>query len=192
MCCLIVCPGRKRPSLKTLRSVVRANPHGLGIAWRKQGQIAWYKSDDVEEIHARVSAIPRTVVVHARWATVGGAIRELRHPFPVTEDVGLAIDGMAPAVLFQNGTWLDWREEVEDAVDLGHTLPEGPMSDSRAAAWMVHLKDDYKWLASISSRWVYWQGGTAPVMIGRFETYEGCKFSKMNWLYRSRKSIIRR
>lgn len=181
MCCLIVCPGQKRPSIQTLRDVVRKNPHGLGISWRKQGAISWFKSNDVHEIHSIAASITRTVVLHARWASVGGVDPELRHPFPVTETSELDLQGSAPAVLFQNGTWFDWKLEVEHAVELGNELPEGPMSDARAAAWLSFIRNDHTWLAKQTSRWVYWKAKSAPVMIGQFHPFEGCMFSNLNW-----------
>lgn len=181
MCCLIVCPHSNRPSLQTLRQVVAANPHGLGIAWNEGGTVHWLKSDDVEEISELASLIRGTVVIHARWASVGGVRPELRHPFPVTDDCELSDRGTAPAVLFQNGTWLDWQREVQRAEAEGHVAPAGPMSDARAAAWLVRVRRSANFLQRIGSRWVLCRAKREPIMVGTFSEYRGCHFSNMYW-----------
>ncbi len=181
MCCLIVCPNTNRPSLRDLRQVAAANPHGLGIAWTEGGVVNWLKSDDVDEIHQLAELIPGTVVIHARWASVGGVRPELRHPFPVTDDCGLVDRGVAPAVLFQNGTWCDWKVEVERAEADGHVAPSGPMSDARAAAWLVSVRRSANWLHEIGSRWVLLRAKREPITVGDFVRHDGCLFSNMSW-----------
>lgn len=180
MCCLIVCPFANRPSLKSLRQVVASNPHGLGLAWNQSGAVHWIKSDDVEEVHEMASQIHGTVVIHARWASVGGVRPELRHPFPVTSECSTASSGSAPAVLFQNGTWIDWRSELDAAEAQGFEIPEGPLSDARAAAWLIHVRQSRQWLPQ-SSRWVYFEAGKEPEMYGEFHVHRGCMFSNLYW-----------
>lgn len=181
MCCLIVCPGRNRPSLQVLEQVVRSNPHGLGLAWREKGSVSWFKSDNVKKVSELAAAIRGDVVIHARWASVGGIRKDLRHPFPVTPECELGQRGSAPAVLFQNGTWSGWQTDVDLAEAVGHEIPAGAMSDARAAAWLVHIHGDYQWLEEIGSRWVYFAAKSKPVMIGDFQQLDGCYYSNLYW-----------
>jgi hypothetical protein len=125
--------------------------------------------------------IPGTVVMHARWASVGGIRAELRHPFPVTAECSLAATGSAPAVLFQNGTWFEWRDQLDAAVAEGLEVPDGAMSDARAAAWLIYVRQSRRWLHRNSSRWVYLEAGAEPEMVGQFLEFRGCLFSNMYW-----------
>lgn len=179
MCCLIVCPSSTRPALDDLRRIARANPHGLGMAWEGDGAIQWMKTDDVEELHAHSLRLWRTVVIHARWASVGGVNPLLRHPFPITREAELSDRGSAPAVLFHNGTWRDWDAALGLA---GEPAPSGPMSDSRAAAWLSAVRGDTRWLRKVWSRWVVFRAGRQPRMVGEFHLYRGCHFSNLAWL----------
>ena len=181
MCCLIVCPSSNRPSLRALRQIAVVNPHGLGLAWSANGAVHWTKSDDVDEIHRLARRLPDTVVIHARWASVGGVHPQLRHPFPVTEECSLSSKGSAPAVLFQNGTWSSWEREVDAAAAEGFTVPSGIMSDARAAAWLVHVRGSREWLGKNGSRWVYWAAGADPELFGHFHEFRGCLYSNMYW-----------
>jgi hypothetical protein len=162
--------------------VIASNPHGLGLAWTEAGAVHWLKSDDVEEIHEMAGLIPGTVVIHARLASVGGVRPELRHPFPVTAECSIAATGSAPAVLFQNGTWIEWREQLDAAEAEGLELPDGAMSDARAAAWLIHVRQSRHWLHRNSSRWVYLEAGAEPETIGQFLEFRGCLYSNMYWL----------
>jgi len=67
-------------------------------------------------------------VIHFRIASVGGVCQQLRHPFPITLKAGLEPRGRAKAVLFQNGTWVGWRDAVDFAVREGRRQPVGEMS----------------------------------------------------------------
>lgn len=180
MCCIIVCPKEKRPSLSVLQQVAAANPHGAGIAWRENGSIQYLKTDDVTEIHRAANRARGEVVIHFRIASVGGVCPELRHPFPVTKRAGLCERAGAPAVLFQNGTWSDWREAVAEAVDDGHKAPAGKMSDSRAAAWLCHTLGRHDWLKDVWSKWVYFSG-TELVRYGEWREHDGMLFSNLHW-----------
>src|SRR6185503_15959688 len=73
--------------------------------------------------------------------TVGGKVKELCHPFPVTRDVSLALQGKTDGfVVFHNGHWGQWKEKSLDAaVKHKVKVPNGKWSDSRAMAWSAHL-----------------------------------------------------
>ena len=110
----------------------------------------------------KIDKLARTIkgelVIHFRIASVGGVCDELRHPFPVTQKSKLAARGRTGAVLFQNGTWGGYTEALRFAKSEGHKLPEGDMSDARAAAFLVSIYG-HKFLAKCgSSRWVYMNG----------------------------------
>jgi hypothetical protein len=181
MCVVLLCKPEVRPSPEILQLCAERNPHGAGIAWRSRGAVEWLKTDDLAQIKSLVHRLKGEIVIHFRIATVGGACPELRHPFPVTERVGLAAAGRAKAVLFQNGTWKLWHEAVQRAWERGHSPPIGPMSDTRAAAWLCRLYG-HNFLGKCgASRWVYFSE-SETVRYGEWHERDGILFSNLNWL----------
>ena len=98
----------------------------------------------------------------------------------MTSRAGLMDHGHSKAVLFQNGTWAEWRAAVAKAVRDGHPEPEGPMSDTRAAAWLVHRYGAAYLDALTPSRWVHF-GATATTAHGEWKNRAGIGFSNLHW-----------
>ncbi|HEU5124998.1 MAG TPA: hypothetical protein VFW05_13160 [Verrucomicrobiae bacterium] len=187
MCVVLICPLEVRPSPEILQLCSRKNPHGGGIAWRKRDVVEWLKTDDVDEIHRLIQRLKGEIVIHFRIATVGGACPELRHPFPITRTAQLNPRGRAAAVLFQNGTWKNWGNALQLAWQDGKTPPAGPISDTRAAAWLCHLFG-HEWLnQSGDSRWVYF-AATQTVSYGQWFEREGIQYSNLHWLPKTQPS----
>jgi len=92
---------------------------------------------DLKEAQELIAKAPLPFVCHFRIQTVGGKKAGLCHPFPVHDDVTLALKGETEGfVLFHNGHWGQWRSSVMEAVFKGQLkLPKGKWSDSRAMAW---------------------------------------------------------
>jgi hypothetical protein len=180
MCVILICPPKVRPDLATLEACADANPHGGGIAWREGGLVHYRKVDAPGEVHRLAAKAKGEVVIHFRIASVGGVQPELRHPFPVTSRAGLADHGTAKAVLFQNGTWGDWRGAVAKAVRDGHRELVGPMSDARAAAWLVHLYGPAYLDALQPSRWVLF-ATDETLALGDWIVRCGIRFSNLSW-----------
>lgn len=180
MCVVLVCPEKVRPSLETLRECARANPHGGGIAWRKDNAVEWIKTDDVEQIHKIALSLKGEIVIHFRIASVGEVCPELRHPFPVTKKAHLCDNGRTNAVLFQNGTWGGYSEALDFAQREGHKTPEGLMSDTRAAAFLVSIYG-HKFLSKLSpSRWVYFSAKETATF-GQWYKRGGIYYSNLYW-----------
>ena len=181
MCVVLIIPKDVRPSLETLRLCERANPHGGGIAWRSAGSVEWLKTNDVAEIDKLARTMKGELIIHFRIASVGGVCDELRHPFPCTKKAKLDARGRTGAVLFQNGTWSGFEEALQFAEKEGHRRPEGAMSDSRAAAFLVSIYG-HKFLKKCGhSRWAYFSG-SETVRVGDWYKRDGIYFSNLYWL----------
>lgn len=152
MCVIMVCEDTK-PSPDMLRAGFRANDKGAGIAWRENTpadkkaktpastKVRWKKAiTDPEEVVQMVDKLPLPFVVHFRIPSIGGGSVDLTHPFPIRKGVELDHEGTADEVLFHNGTWHRWDDEMFKAALLkGVKLPRAPFSDSRMMAWLTHL-----------------------------------------------------
>src|SRR3990167_4580457 len=117
-----------------------ANDHGGGVAWREGGLVHWKKGLDEAEMQEFVAALPLPFVAHFRIASCGAKSKELCHPFPVSKDASLALEGTTKGyVLFHNGHWAEWKPFTkETALKMGRPLPTGQWSDTRAMAWAAH------------------------------------------------------
>lgn len=117
-----------------------ANDHGGGIAWREEGDdqhVYFSKGLTLEEMIIHCAEKPLPYIAHFRIASCGGRSPELTHPFPITPEVSLDLEGRAPAVLFHNGHWGNWKNVLVDmALKTGYELPANePWSDSRVMAF---------------------------------------------------------
>ena len=180
MCVVLVCPPKVRPSIETLMLCEKANPHGAGIAWRRNGAVEWTKSNDLAELHRTALKAKGEIVIHFRIASVGAVCNELRHPFPVTHGAHLDECGRSNAVLFQNGTWLSYREALQSAERHGHRIPDGPMSDTRAAAFLCSIYGRRFLEKCGHSRWVYYSAEQTS-MFGQWYKRSGIYFSNLYW-----------
>lgn len=181
MCVILHCPKDVRPDDATLQACWDANPHGAGLAWRQQGKVHWRKTNDMAEIKRIRDTVKGELFIHFRIASVGGVCDELRHPFPVSKNCGLASSGSAKSVLFQNGTWSDWFSGLEFAEKEGHACPEGKMSDTRAAAFLTSIYG-HRFLEKCGhSRWVYFSVHETATY-GTWHKRNGIRFSNLYWL----------
>jgi predicted glutamine amidotransferase len=129
--CLIVSCKFKHPPLDLLEKAQAVNPDGIGLAWLSRGHAAWRKNLSLSQAAKAIKSINFPYVLHFRLASIGGVAPELCHPFPVTASAVTALTGKADAVLFHNGTWLDYQKY------LGDLKLSGSASDTRALAALL-------------------------------------------------------
>lgn len=141
---MIVQEDDKRPSKRMVDLAWNRNGHGAGIAWvekNKKGKnlVHWKKNLDEKEVGEMINDLPVPYVVHFRLASATlPVIPEMTHPVPISLDAPLDLEGTTDGyVLFQNGTWKEFREEIRLTSRItGAKIPRGVWSDTRAFAWM--------------------------------------------------------
>lgn len=154
------CPPSDLPRAADLRRMARANPDGLGVAWRRpSGAIVLRRGvPRVRDWISTILSVARTgcpVVAHARIATIGGPWPALTHPWPVyAPDESDRRRRPIVAALAHNGhdAWWSQRLTAVPALaaaaehDRSHRYglvsrdthyPRDPWSDSRAYAVMA-------------------------------------------------------
>jgi hypothetical protein len=188
MCVVLVCPPRVRPSIETLALCEAANPHGGGLAWRRNEKVEWLKTNNLDELHRVALKAKGQIVIHFRIASIGAVCDELRHPFPVTPRAPLGERGQSKAVLFQNGTWPGYREALDFAEQDGHKIPGGPMSDTRAAAFLCSIYGRKFLKKCAPSRWVYFSAAEAT-LYGQWHKRGGIYYSNLYWQPRDTKPV---
>jgi hypothetical protein len=129
------------------------NDHGAGIAWRETKAndengnprvvVKWKKGLDLPEMQKLCRELPLPYVAHFRIASGGFSKKPiLTHPFPI-EDQHKAHDlegETLGAVLFHNGHWGNWKDEVKGACRaFGVRMPDGRWTDSRGMSFLANL-----------------------------------------------------
>jgi len=181
-----------KPSLAVLRACELANPHGGGIAWRVGKGIRWEKGIGAEEIHEIIRRNEGPFLIHFRIATVGAPKPELCHPFPVGGDASLALSGKASSVIAHNGTWHNWKSVIERAArSLKAKLPQGPISDSRAMAWLVAQVGARAFNGVTGSRFAYFTRNGIK-LFGDWHKLDGFYASNLNWRWRLDRPLPKR
>lgn len=137
MCIAIVITGSHRPTRSELERMHRHNSDGAGVGWADGGKTHWLKGLTAKDVDEWLDQLPRPVLVHFRYATVGGAIPELTHPFPVSRLMPSAVSGSLKApIMIHNGHWGGW-ERYRDKLSTRRKLPPGAWSDTRMAAYLM-------------------------------------------------------
>lgn len=137
--CLLIVGHKAMPEASLVRMAEEQNPHGGGIAWREGGRVRFHKGIDSNDILRIMDKIKPPVIVHFRISTAGGVCPELTHPFPVTAQVGLELEGKTNAVIAHNGSLINWQQLVVNHLSPANKLPAGVWSDTRAMAWLAHI-----------------------------------------------------
>lgn len=143
MCVIFIINGT-RPTEEQVEKAYDANSAGAGVAWRERDPdgtplVKWKKGLNMAQIQELCATIPMPYIAHFRIPSCGGISDELCHPFPITPDVPLTLEGETTGfVLFHNGHWGLWRDTLlKSAVNNHLQVPHGKWSDSRAMAWLA-------------------------------------------------------
>lgn len=158
MCVIYACTSMLPEDSELARGATR-NDDGAGLAWlstEKTPTLHYQKglasAKEVKEF-IRDNKIQLPVVIHFRTTSSGGKMKELTHPFPITAEAEVDLSGTAPAVLFHNGSVLEWEKHMLQVIlSTNVEVPGGPWSDTRSLAWITHLKGTgvLNWLVGTS------------------------------------------
>ena len=182
MCVILVCPPKVRPAIDVLRACHAANPHGAGVGWRQSGKVHWQKNLGPEEVGQLIGKLDGELVIHFRWASVGGVQPQLCHPFPVDRGASTKLEGKAARLLFHNGTWPGHKSALEFVEAKQKRKVGGPLSDSRVIALLVdHLRDNSV-LQHIDGRFVLYSAKTTK-LYGDWRTWGGMRVSNLGFVY---------
>lgn len=182
MCVGIIVPkGAKWPNIETLIMAEEANSDGGSISWVEGGKVNWVKGITALEIEEIMQKVSPPGLVHFRIATNGGAIPELCHPFPITNEASTKEEGSANAVMIHNGHWGGWKKNLIHLMPNGKALPKGPWSDTRAMAFLASVYT-LEFLELIEEKIGYMNGKGVQAKLGNgWSEHEGCYYSNMLW-----------
>ena len=147
MCVIICIEDGKYPSKSTLEDAESMNSHGGSIAWLDaNGKKNYQKGIKAKAIMKIINKQLKpkgieTAIIHFRIASIGTVNKALCHPFEITNRVELNLSGknMSTDLLFHNGTWSEYAEEMLEYIGSNKkpvTIPYGEFSDSRVMAYL--------------------------------------------------------
>lgn len=150
----------------------------MGLAYKKGKKIAYKKGIfDVDEFQELIKKLPFPYALHFRTMTKGDKSPELCHPFPITANASLKLEGTADSVLFHNGTFAYWEDYLLYMSTVGGIqLPDTESgttdvwSDSRAIALLIH-KYGMGFLNLIDNRFLVMDAVRGPVKLNFWFKY---------------------
>jgi predicted glutamine amidotransferase len=182
MCVILICKTAK-PEADVLARCSLANPDGCGIAWFKDNSTYYKKGMSLVELNNFISVLELPFVIHFRAASCGGKDMFLTHPFPITLESELALQGNASKLLFHNGHVKDY-ELLLSCCDI-ETQSNELMSDTRAIAKILAKNNNTNFLSKLNGKWVVMDSENNNIITyGNFEKeYNnlGIEFSNTGW-----------
>jgi hypothetical protein len=95
-------------------------------------------SDEMMKV-IKEKKIKLPIIIHFRIKSVGPIVDSLTHPFPIAPDYQGELSGEADKVLFHNGTWNSWEQDLLKTCRAYRAqIPDGYLSDSRIMAWYCY------------------------------------------------------
>ena len=182
MCVILVCPPKVRPSADVLRACHAANPHGAGVAWRENDEVNWIKNLEPDEIEDLLPQLTGEVVIHFRYASVGGVNPRLCHPFPVDNVASTKLKGTARRVLFHNGTWRGFKDTLSFIEKKHEKKVIGPISDTRVMALLVNHLNNFNVLKDVDGRFVVFTAKETR-LFGSWREFGGMRCSNLGFQY---------
>lgn len=142
------------PTLDVMKRAEEQNSDGAGIAWVEQSPtekeknrtiVHWKKNLTADEVFKVMKDLKLEkhlpnyhFIIHFRAASIGGKSERLCQPFPIEKGVSTDLEGTAKKVLFHNGTYHRWDDDMKVVSFAGGAeVPFGPWNDSRMLAWLA-------------------------------------------------------
>lgn len=143
MCVIWAALDTLRPTKEDLELSELCNSDGGGIAFYDNingiPTPRYEKALKADNIYDIMQTVDGPLLIHFRSASVGGKNELLTHPFPITQNVELDLEGVAASgLMMHNGHWGEWNRVEKILTSLIGLQPlSGINSDSRVMAWLM-------------------------------------------------------
>jgi len=166
-----------------LKKMEISNSDGGGVAWFGPHQKAYYKKNlTAAEVFKITETLQFPFVTHFRLKSSGGASPLLCHPFIMSKDSPLALEGSAERLLCHNGTQANF-ELYLSAANIEFPDDKSPVSDTRAIAAIASQNE--KFLTKINGCYAVMDGKARKIRIyGDFKEKNGALHSNLFWEYK--------
>ena len=140
------------------------------------------KNLGADEVCELLPQLDGEIVIHFRWASVGGVNPRLCHPFPVDRGAETKLSGTAKSLLFHNGTWKGHKDALTYLEREQDRRIHGPISDSRVIALLLAHTRNPDILGQIEGRFVLY-GSKETRVYGNWQEWEGMRCSNLGFQY---------
>ncbi len=181
--CIILIAEKEKPSLEILEKCEQTNSHGIGIAWLNDNNLAEYRKNiTLEKTYELTQSLELPFCVHMRLASCGGHSELLCHPFEVSKDSPLKLEGECEKLLMHNGHVHGWEKFLAAKGIYLEKDSKEPMSDTRAIAMII--AENERFLSLLDGNFVLFDGPNHKIkMYGNFTEENGIHFSNMHWKF---------
>lgn len=180
--CVIALAVDKKPTYEQIKKMFDDNSHGCSISWFNEKGLAQYvKGLDEDELFKLVYKTPLPFALHFRqssfWKDKENKL--LNHPFEVSLDSPLRLEGEAEKLLIHNGTIKEY-ELMLAVADIAIGKDE-PITDTRAIA-MIMAKNNERLPWRLSGKYVIVDSVRKKFrVVGDFTNENGILFSNLSW-----------
>lgn len=188
MCVIAICNGKQLTKDKFM-ACFEANDDGAGFAWIANGNICYSKGhmekEDAWLVYENICMFPH--VAHFRLCSAGGVCPELTHPFLITPDSPITLEGIGTdSVLFHNGTVGGYEMVLMSIAIANKKYPDGRISDTRVMAMATSILGDVV-LRNNSGKFVI-VSENGFRRFGDWTEDEGIWYSNMYWKNRVKRA----
>jgi hypothetical protein len=184
MCCICVAIDKK-PTLDQIHKMYDDNSHGASISFiNKEGLAEYKKGLNEDEVFKAVYETPLPFVLHFRQSSFwkDRENKLLNHPFEISINSPLKLEGKAEKLLIHNGTIKEY--ELMMAVADIPIIKDDMMTDSRAIAMIMAKNKDEKLPWRIPGKFVIIDSTRSKGkfrLSGDFTLEDGIMFSNLSW-----------
>lgn len=193
--CLIALNSKRHLSQEEFTKAWNTNGDGVGFAWFEENTIRFKKGFmSKDEAYAFSETLTLPFCVHFRKASIGETSPLLTHPFIVSPDSPLMLEGDAPKLLMHNGTVSFWKEYMNAAGHYdgakGNISTPHIISDTRAIA-MVIANENQKFLHNLgTSKFIFMNLDDRKFRYyGDFVEWDGLLLSNTYWKTKTKETI---
>lgn len=186
MCCIAVCIDKK-PSYTDIKKMYEDNSHGASISWFNKNGLSQYKKGLNEwDVFKLSYELPLPYVLHFRQSSFfsNKENKLLNHPFEITENSPLRLEGEAEKLLIHNGTIREY-DLILATVNLSKETSD-TMSDTRAIAMAMAKLHDDKLPWRLTGKFVLVDSVLKKIRIAGkddFTLEDGILYSNVTWKY---------
>lgn len=152
MCLIIFGKQDKKPSFNLLKKAWETNGDGAGIGYYKNKKAHFKKGLNLQETYDFVQKLDAPeYIIHLRLTSFGGNSPLLTHPFIISEDSPLSLEGKADRIIFHNGT----VENFDYLLYGAGIFPDEKeiINDSRAIAMVLSKQKNYNLLYKLRAKY---------------------------------------
>jgi len=186
--CVLIYAEKRKVNENEFKNCFKDNSDGFGMAWRSNNKVYFKKGlMEVEEAWKfyNESVVDNGHILHFRKKSTGTISDKLTHPFIISKESPLLLDGeivedkTTKGLLFQNGTLTDWEDyKMTYLISSGEEVTD-ELSDTRMMAIII-AKTGRHILNHLPGKFIVYNK-ECTYIFGDYEEVDGVWFSNSSY-----------